>query len=124
MGWFAMLTMILSAVGLYGVISYSVTSRRREWAVRLALGSAPAEVARIVLMRGFVLAAIGVSAGVALTLLAIRAFGAEYSAIASNASVTIFAAVAAAMLAIALGASWVPAVRVARIAPAAALRSE
>ena len=38
MGWFAVLTLILSAVGLYGVVSYSVTSRRREWAVRLALG--------------------------------------------------------------------------------------
>ena len=73
MGWFAVLTLILSAVGLYGVMSYSVTSRRREWAVRLALGSAPADVARIVLMRGIALAAIGVSAGVALTLLAIRA---------------------------------------------------
>ena len=124
MGWFAVLTLILSAVGLYGVVSYSVTSRRREWAVRLALGSAPAEVARIVLMRGLVLAAIGVSAGVALTLLAIRTFGAEYSAIASNASVTIFATVTASMFAIALGASWVPAFRVGRIAPAAALRAE
>jgi len=118
------LTMILSAVGLYGVMSHSVTSRRREWAVRLALGSAPAEVVRIVLMRGLVLAAIGVSAGVALTLLAIGAFGAEYSAIASNARVAIFAAVAASMFAIALGASWLPAIRVGRIAPAVALRAE
>ena len=41
MGWFAVLTLVLSAVGLYGVVSYSVTSRRREWAVRLALDRRP-----------------------------------------------------------------------------------
>ena len=70
-GWFAVLTLLLSAVGLYGVVSYSVTSRRREWAVRLALGSPPADVARIVLMRGIALAAIGVSAGGVLIALAI-----------------------------------------------------
>ena len=57
MGWFAALTLLLSAVGLYGVVSHSVSSRRREWAVRLALGSAPADVARIVLVRGISLAA-------------------------------------------------------------------
>ena len=80
MGWFAVLTLVLSAVGLYGVVSHSVTSRRREWAVRLALGSAPADVARIVLMRGVALAAIGVSAGIVLIALAVRSFGAEFPA--------------------------------------------
>ena len=123
-GWFAVLTLLLSAVGLYGVVSYSVTSRRREWAVRLALGSPPADVARIVLMRGLALAAIGVSAGGVLIVLAIRSVGADFPAIATSANGTTFAAVAVMMFAIALGASWLPAVRVARIAPAAALRAE
>ncbi len=112
-GWFAVLTLLLSAVGLYGVVSYSVTSRRREWAVRLALGSPPADVARIVLMRGIALAAIGVSAGGVLIALAIRSIPADFPAIATSANGTTFAAVAVMMFAIALGASWLPAVRVA-----------
>ena len=124
-GWFAVLTLLLSAVGLYGVVSYSVTSRRREWAVRLALGSPPADVARIVLMRGIALAAVGVAAGVVLIVAGDPiAFGADFPAIATSASGTTFAAVAVMMFAIALGASWLPAARVARIAPAVALRAE
>jgi putative ABC transport system permease protein len=124
MGWFAVLTLLLSAVGLYGVVSYSVTSRRREWAVRLALGSPPADVARIVLVRGLVLAAAGVSLGAVLLVLTLRSFGAELPFIAGTARGAIFVVVAASMFVIALGASWLPAVRVARIAPASALRAE
>ena len=124
MSWFAVLTLVLSAVGLYGVVSYSVTSRRREWAVRLALGSAPSDVARIVLVRGLVLAAVGVSAGVLLLILAVRMFGADVPAFAGNIRGAMVAAVAASMFVIALGASWLPAARVARITPASALRAE
>ena len=124
MGWFAALTLMLSAVGLYGVVAHSVTSRRREWAVRLALGSAPADVARIVLVRGISLAAIGVSAGIALIVLAVRSFGSEFPALAANAGGWTLTIVAVSMLAIALAASWLPSVRAARIAPAAALRAE
>ncbi len=123
-GWFAVLTLVLSAVGLYGVVAHSVTSRRREWAVRLALGSAPADVARLVLVRGVALAAVGVSAGIVLIFLAIRSFGTEFPALAANASGWNLTAVAISMFVIAFGASWLPAVRVGRIAPAAALRAE
>ena len=123
-GWFAVLTLVLSAVGLYGIVAHSVTSRRREWAVRLALGSAPADVARLVLVRGVALAAIGVSAGIVLIFLAIRSFGTDFPGLAANASAWNLTAVAVSMFAIALGASWLPALRVARIAPAVALRAE
>ena len=123
-GWFAVLTLLLSAVGLYGVVSHSVTSRRREWAVRLALGSPPSDVARIVLMRGVALAVIGVSAGVVLMVLALRSVAEDFPAIATSASGTTLAAVAVVIFVIALGASWVPAVRVGWIAPLAALRAE
>jgi predicted permease len=124
MGWFAALTMLLSAVGLYGVVSYSVTSRRREWAVRLALGSPPSEVARVVLMRGMTLAAVGVAAGVVLIVVALRSVAAEVPAMTTGASGTTLAAVAVMMFAIALCASWLPAVRVARIATIGALRAQ
>jgi putative ABC transport system permease protein len=124
MGWFAVLTLLLSAVGLYGVVSYSVTSRRREWAVRLALGSPPSDVARIVLMRGLTLAAVGISAGVVLIVVALRSVAADVPAMATGASGATLAAVAALMFAIALGASWLPAIRVARIAPIGALRAQ
>jgi ABC-type antimicrobial peptide transport system permease subunit len=124
MGWFAVLALLLSAVGLYGVVSYSVTSRRREWAVRLALGSPPSDVARIVLMRGLTLAAVGVAAGVVLIVVALRTVAADVPAMATGASSTTLAAVAVVMFAIALGASWLPAVRVARIAPIGALRAQ
>jgi putative ABC transport system permease protein len=123
-GWFALLTLLLSAIGLYGVVSHSVSSRRREWAVRLALGSPPGELARLVLVRGVTLTAIGVSAGAALMFLAIRSVAGDFPAIAANASGTIVAGVAALMLAIALAASWLPAMQVANIEPAAALRAE
>ena len=124
MGWFAALTLLLSAVGLYGVVSHSVSSRRREWAVRLALGSAPADLVRIILARGLGLAAIGVSTGAMLIVLAVQSFGADVPGFAANADAGILAAVAASMFAIALGASWLPAIRARRIAPASALRAE
>ena len=124
MGWFAALTLLLSAVGLYGVVSHSVSSRRREWAVRLALGSAPADVARIVIVRGISLAAIGVSAGIALNVVAVRSLEAAFPALAANAGNRTLAIVAVPILTIALAASWLPSMRAARIAPAAALRAE
>jgi putative ABC transport system permease protein len=124
MGWFAMLTLVLSVVGLYGVLSHSVTARRREWAVRLALGSTPAEVARIVLVRGVVLAAAGIAIGATLLVAALRAFGSGLPFIAGGARSAVFAAVAVTMFAVAIGASWLPAIRVGRIAPASALRAE
>jgi predicted permease len=124
MGWFAVLTLLLAAVGIYGVVSYSVTSRRREWAVRLALGAPASKVARIVLMRGLALAASGLVAGGLLLALGIQLVRADFPTMATTASGTTLAAVALAMCAIALAASWLPAVRVARIAPIGALRAQ
>ena len=124
MGWFAGLTLLLAAVGLYGVVSHSVTARRREWAVRLALGSTQAQVARIVLARGVALAAIGIAIGVSLLTIALGWFGSDLPFIDGSVRAVTIAAVAASIFVIALAASWLPATRVARIAPAAALRSE
>jgi predicted permease len=122
-GWFAALTLTLAAVGLYGVISYGVTARRREWALRLALGSAPSGVTNRVLRRGIGLTAIGVAAGGVLIVVLTRWIGSMVQ-IGSDLSGAMFTAVSLLMTAIALAASWLPAVRVSRIAPAAALRHE
>jgi ABC-type antimicrobial peptide transport system permease subunit len=121
-GWFAVLTLLLAAVGLYGVISYSVTARRREWAVRLALGSSPVELARIVMSRGVFLTGIGIAAGCVLTLIGASILGPSLPAVA-DASVSMLLAVAMLLFAIALCASWLPARRISRIAPAVVLKA-
>ncbi len=123
-GWFAVLTLLLSAVGLYGVVAYSVTSRRREWAVRLALGSPPAHVARLVLKRGFALAVVGVFVGIVLVAVGIRLMAGDFPSLTVAASGASIAVVGILMFAIALAASWLPAMRVARMAPATALRAD
>lgn len=121
-GLFAGLALLLAAIGLYGVISYSVAIRGREWAVRLALGSDPAALARLVLRRGLFLCCIGIMIGVLGTL----AFGLALPnlPIALNLNAATFARVTAMLLGIALLASLIPAIRITRIAPAAALRVE
>ena len=125
MGWFAALTLLLSAVGLYGVVAHSVTSRRREWAVRLALGSAPADVSSHRPCSGDRRWRPSVCPQASRSIfVAVRSFGAEFPALAANAGGWTLAIVAVSMLAIALAASWLPSVRAARIAPAAALRAE
>ena len=123
-GWFSVLTLVLSAAGVYGLVAHHATSRRREWAVRLALGSAPADVARIVVVRGVALAAVGVSAGCLLVLVLVRSLGADFPDLTAHAAGWNLAVVAAVVCAVALGASWLPAARAARIAPAQTLRAE
>jgi ABC-type antimicrobial peptide transport system permease subunit len=108
---------------LYGVISHTVIARRREWAVRLALGSAPRDVVRLVLRRGLRLAAIGIGAGFVLTLVAIRFLPPDVQGLA-DAPAPILRSVSILLIQVAVLASAVPAFRVGRIAPAAALRYE
>jgi putative ABC transport system permease protein len=121
-GWFAVLTLVLSAVGLSGVIAYSVAARRREWALRLALGSTPREVAQMVLRHGLALGSAGIAAGGILSLVALR--GISWLPVTGNVLLQVFTAVALVVLSVALAAAGLPALRVGRIAPAAALRHE
>ena len=119
-GLFAALALLLAAIGLYGVISYGVASRTREFAVRLALGSEPAGVAQLVLQSGLRLATAGLVLGIAAGLGFLPVLRRVSNLFVPDA--VTFTAIVALLLTITLAACLVPALRVARVNPAAALR--
>jgi macrolide transport system ATP-binding/permease protein len=122
-GGFAALALLLSAVGLYGVIAYSVSRRTREIGVRMALGAQRKDVLRLVLGEGAYLALMGLSIGTIASLLAARwmsglLFGVE------PADPLTFVTVAVVLSLVALAACYIPAVRAMRVDPMIALRYE
>ena len=119
---FAVLGLVLAAIGLFGVMSYTVTSRIREFAVRLALGSDPARLGRLVLRRGAWLAAIGLIVGAFATEQLLMLIG--NLPIGGRPDALIYLSVAALLLILALVACLVPALRVASVNPVTALRQE
>jgi putative ABC transport system permease protein len=121
-GMFAVLALALAAIGLYGVIAYSVASRTREFAVRIALGSEPADLARMVLSRGVRLAGLGVGVGVA-SAFALQLLLRDLSETVKF-DLTTLAVISTLLLAITLVACLVPAIRVSAVNPAAALRRD
>jgi predicted permease len=121
-GMFSVLTLALAAIGLYGVIAYNVASQTREFAVRIALGSEPLDLARMVLGRGLRLASLGLGVGIATALL-LRVWLRNLPE-GMRFDLTTLAVIASLLVAIALGACLVPAVRVAAVNPAVALRRD
>jgi putative ABC transport system permease protein len=122
-GFFGGLAVLIAAVGLYGVISYTVAQRTNEIGVRLALGANRGTVLRLLLGEVAVLIAIGVGAGTLFTLAAGKAAGSMLFGLKPRDPVTL--AIAAIVLAtIGLAASFVPARRASRLEAAAALRYE
>jgi putative ABC transport system permease protein len=114
---------VLAAIGLYGVIAYSVTRRTNEIGIRMALGASPREIARMVLGESGRVVAIGVVAGAALSLWVARFAQKMLYGVEPGDAGTL--ALAAAVLgAVALAAAWVPARRAARLDPTIALREE
>ena len=121
-GLFASLALLLAAIGLYGVMSYNVTSRMREFAVRLALGSEPRALSRLVLTRAAGLTALGLVAGLAMAMSLLPLVSSL--GIGATGDPTTYAVVSGVLLAIALVACAIPAIRVAAVEPATALRHE
>ena len=121
-GLFAALVLTLSGVGLYGVISYNATARVREFALRLALGSDEVRLKRLVFRRGVRLALIGLAIGVVVSLQLVVVT--EALPIESRPDIPLIAAIAGLLLMIALAASAIPAMRVARVNPVVALRQD
>jgi putative ABC transport system permease protein len=120
-GAFALLATLLAAVGIGGIIAYSVAQRGRELGIRQALGAAPADVVRIVLGEGVRLAVFGVTAGLILAMFGTRLLRTFLFGVGSADPLT-YVAVALVLAAIALISAWIPARRAIRVRPADALR--
>jgi ABC-type antimicrobial peptide transport system permease subunit len=119
----AVITLVLGTIGLYGVVAYMVALRTREFGVRIALGADPRQLARAVAMRGLVLTAFGLGAGIVLFAIAAPFLRAFVYGVATSDPLTLSSAIAA-LLASAALANWFPARRAARIDPAEALRAD
>jgi predicted permease len=120
---FAGLALVLSGIGIYGVLAYTVTQRTREFGIRIALGAGMADVVGSVMGYGLRLAAIGLVLGVAAAFALTRLMATLLFDV-KPADPIVFASVGLGLLAVALLASLVPSMRVTRIHPANALRYE
>jgi ABC-type antimicrobial peptide transport system permease subunit len=120
---FGFSALLLAGVGVYGVLSYAMTRRRREMAVRMAIGATPGEVRRLALGAGLRLAVTGVMVGLVVALLGGRVIRALMFEVSTSDPATVLA-VGAVLLGAALLASWIPARRATTVSPAEVLRGE
>ncbi|MGA3201711.1 MAG: ABC transporter permease [Bryobacteraceae bacterium] len=123
MGAFAGFALLLAAMGLFGVIAYTVTERTHEIGIRMALGAKPGEVCRLVVGQGMTLALIGLLLGLPLALGMGRAAAGLLYGVAPDDFAT-FAGVAAILAIVALAACYIPARRAMRVDPVVALRGD
>jgi putative ABC transport system permease protein len=121
-GAFAIVALVLAAVGVYGVMSYSIKERTQEIGIRMALGASAASVLRMVLGQAMRLIAVGVVAGLLASMFVTRLLGGMLFEVGPLDPAT-FAATSLALLAVAALAAYVPARRSMRMAPVEALRS-
>ena len=124
---FGLVATVIAAVGIYGVMSFSVSQRTQEMGVRMALGADSRRILRMVLRQGSILTGIGVALGVLITLGLVVAAGDGMQAVLFGVSPRdplVYASVAALVLLISLAASLVPARRATSVDPMIALRAE
>jgi len=120
---FAAISLLLAALGLYGVMSYAVAQRTNEIGIRRAVGAQAGDVLKLIFMNALRLSLAGVAAGTAAALVMTRLIDRLLYHVASTDPLT-FAAVAVLFLAVAMAASYVPAWRATRVDPLEALRSQ
>jgi ABC-type antimicrobial peptide transport system permease subunit len=122
-GGFATLALLISVVGVAGVLAFSVSGRTREFGIRQALGAQPRSILTKVLSEGLVIAGVGVAAGLVLGFILERTIGKYIGEVQSPGALPLIAS-AAVILAAAEIASALPAARAARVDPSEALRAE
>jgi putative ABC transport system permease protein len=122
-GSLGLIGLLLAAIGLYGVVAYTVAGRTREIAIHMALGAQQCDAIRLILLQALVLAGIGTALGLVIALYATRVLQDMLYGVSPHDPLT-FAAVVALMLSVSLLASYVPARRATTIDPMTALKYE
>jgi putative ABC transport system permease protein len=122
-GFFAALALLLASIGLYGLMSYTVTRRTREIGIRVALGAQRNDVLRMFLRQGLLLACAGIAVGLPASLALTRLLRGLLFEVAPHDPATLFG-VTLLLLVVALAASVIPARRAMRVDPMVALRYE
>jgi predicted permease len=120
---FGVLAALLTALGIYGVLTFSVARRTREIGIRVALGAQRRDVFKLIMVRGFILIALGVLVGLAVSIASSRLIEGLLYGVAPNSLSTLFA-VSGGLIAVALLACYIPARRATKVNPLVALRYE
>ena len=120
---FAAVALSLAAVGIYGLIAYSVAQRTRELGIRIAIGAVPRDILLLVVRQGAKLALAGIVVGSLGAIALTRSMRSMLFQVDPLDPLT-FAAVGIALAAVAIGATWVPALRAARVSPVTAMRND
>ena len=120
---FAVLALALAAVGVYGVVSFSVAQRTHEFGIRMALGADARDVMKLVIREGLIIVSIGVTIGLALAFIATRLIASFLYGVSPSDPLT-FLAISLLLVGVALGACFVPGRRATKVDPMEALRYE